>query len=32
MDIIKMMMFDLNWSKHDAPYRYHLPSSPQDWA
>lgn len=32
MDVIKMMMFDLNWSKHDAPHPCNLPSSPQDWA
>jgi len=29
---VKLMMFDLNWSMHDAPYKCTLPSAPQDWA
>jgi hypothetical protein len=29
---IKLMMFDLNWSVHDAPHPYTGPSAPHDWA
>lgn len=30
--MIKLMMFDLNWSMHDAPNRHTGPSAPHDWA
>lgn len=31
-EVLKLMMFDLNWSYHVHPHRATLPSAPHDWA